>query len=421
MLKKIIANLLYLLIFLLPWQTAYIWRAQTLNGVKWEYGSFLLFGTELLLWLIIILQLIVWAEERKFSIFNFQFSKLFFILFLLWSGLSIIWSSDKALASYYFLHLAESAIFGWLIFTNKLKLEKISWALVSAGAVQAGLAVCQFLTQMVLANKWLGITAHSGQDLGAAVIQQGIYRWLRAYGGFSHPNILGGFLAVSFASALYLYFHSTSGRKKILSAGALVMIFAGLFFSFSRSAWLATALVYGAWLGMGRWLKIKAIDLIKISIFLLLIFSVLFCVFQPLAMARVKGEGRLEIKSIEQRLGGLKEARDLIKENWLLGAGLGNYTFALSQKNPGQPAWAYQPVHNLFALIFAELGAVGIIAFFLFFFFSFLKAIKSWRQHPLGLSLAIVFLIVGLLDHYLWTGFFGLMLSGLILALITVE
>src|SRR3990167_3528965 len=51
--ERIIEYLFYLFIFLLPWQTRLIWQDASLNGYVWEYGRFSLYGTELLLWLIL--------------------------------------------------------------------------------------------------------------------------------------------------------------------------------------------------------------------------------------------------------------------------------------------------------------------------------------------------------------------------------
>ena len=44
-----------LFLFLLPWQTRWFYQSGSLNGGYWEYGTFSLYGTQILLWLIIIL------------------------------------------------------------------------------------------------------------------------------------------------------------------------------------------------------------------------------------------------------------------------------------------------------------------------------------------------------------------------------
>ena len=41
--------------FLLPWQTRLIWQQGEINGAPWEYGTYSIYATQILLWLIIIL------------------------------------------------------------------------------------------------------------------------------------------------------------------------------------------------------------------------------------------------------------------------------------------------------------------------------------------------------------------------------
>ena len=53
--EKIISFGLYLLVFLLPWQTRWIIRAGEINGGYWEYGTISLYGTDVLLFLLLVL------------------------------------------------------------------------------------------------------------------------------------------------------------------------------------------------------------------------------------------------------------------------------------------------------------------------------------------------------------------------------
>ena len=57
----------------------------------------------------------------------------------------------------------------------------------------------------------------------------------------------------------------------------------------------------------------------------------------------------------------LRKAKEIIKDNWLIGVGIGNYTFALRAKYPEIKVWELQPVHNTYLLILAELGVVGFL------------------------------------------------------------
>jgi len=71
---------------------------------------------------------------------------------------------------------------------------------------------------------------------GASVILTDGLRWLRAYGLTYHPNVLGGFMVVGILLGLPLI-GSRSGRI------IWWLLWLGLFISFSRSAWIAAAVM----------------------------------------------------------------------------------------------------------------------------------------------------------------------------------
>ena len=57
-LRQAIKTLLYFFIFLLPWQTRWIYDPGELNAGFWEYGTKSLYITEILLGIIIVLALV---------------------------------------------------------------------------------------------------------------------------------------------------------------------------------------------------------------------------------------------------------------------------------------------------------------------------------------------------------------------------
>jgi hypothetical protein len=64
-------------------------------------------------------------------------------------------------------------------------------------------------------------------------------RYGRAMGPFKDPNVFGTFL-VAPSVFLVMGFLTGENRRPLVSAGALVIILAGVFFSFSRGAWAVT-------------------------------------------------------------------------------------------------------------------------------------------------------------------------------------
>ncbi|MFA4871677.1 MAG: O-antigen ligase family protein [Patescibacteria group bacterium] len=482
--KKVIEYLFLLFLFFLPWQTVWIWREGMLNGGKWQYGTYGLYGSEIILWLILILQLIVWAGARKYSIDlkSINRKKLLAVLaiwiFFLWASLSIFWSADKPLAFYWWFKLAEGIILFFLILNFKFNIKKINWALVSAGAVQAVLAIGQFLSQAVAANKWLGLAGHRPGDVGAVVIEASGF-WLRPYGSFPHPNILGGFLLLGFFLALIIYFkyYLAKPKMKLLLIALILIISAGIFFSFSRSAWLGAGVGYLIFLfayilrwwqnyfccnlsflaatssgwrkkiltvaaatahifllallvslkkskisqqnsfatislylkpepGSAKKLYLK--ELWQITASIIILIGCLSVIYWPLLFTRFSARENLERISLARRADLRKGAEQIIKDKWLLGAGLGNYTWYLYKQNPNLKTNEYQPVHNIFLLVWAELGLIGFFIFLFFYFYAIIFSVKN--KNLAGLVLWPALGLIGLFDHYLWTQYVGIMI-----------
>ncbi|MFA5029739.1 MAG: O-antigen ligase family protein [Patescibacteria group bacterium] len=416
-LEKPVSYLLLALVFLLPWQTVWIFQERVLNGAKWQYGTGLIFATEILLWLIIFL----WAglnvklkiQSLKQKALNFKFLTLSsavvlsLLFFVIWNLLSIFWSSDTAAAFYSWFHLVEAVLLFFIILTSGVKKQKICWALAAGGALQAVLAIWQFLTQTIVANKWLGISQHLARELGAMVVETADGRWLRAYGAFAHPNILGGFLLLAIFATLFLYFNSAKSQARLLALLFLILDLAGLFFSFSRSAWLG--LLFGFLIFLLIYffrVKTARANLAKLTVYLAALSLILVLIYWPLASARLEAQGRLEQKSIAERTVSLSQAKKFIAGHWLLGVGGGNYTYQLYQNNPKLPAYDFQPVHNIYLLIFSETGIFGLTAFLIFVVTAVMLA---WRQkNYFFLPAFLALLLVGLFDHYLITQLAGL-------------
>ncbi|MFA5047975.1 MAG: O-antigen ligase family protein [Patescibacteria group bacterium] len=445
--KKVIQKLLYLFVFLLPWQMMWIFDEQFINGRKWQYGTGVIYITELILWLAAIIcffgiikyhglsgikQKIV-ARSHNFK-WNVKTVFIFSVwLLMVWSLISISWSGNHGVAFYVWFHLLEGILFLSLCLLTQAKIRKISWAVVGAGLIQAVLAIWQFANQEVVANKFFGLASHRPELAMDIVVENFFGRWLRAYGGLAHPNILGGFLVGVMLIILFLYF--TGGRqtindwlKRIFLAVSLVIVEIGLFFSFSRSAWLSAIIgliAFVLFLILNKsvdtnW-PIKKdrkffYDLTRIIFYLVFTGIILLFIYQPLLSSRVASGGRLEQRSNEERILYTQQAGQIISSHWLLGTGLGNYTYELSQSYPQNNGWELQPVHNIFILILSELGLVGLLAFLGVLATSMVLAIKRNR---LFLGLALMLVIVGFFDHYLWTQYFGLIWWWLVLVYLT--
>jgi O-antigen ligase len=137
--------------------------------------------------------------------------------------------------------------------------------------------------------------------------------------------------------------------------------------------------------------------------------------YQDLVAVRISADSRLEQKSINERIDSVWQAKDLIKNNIVLGSGIGNYTNALSeQAGNKKPAWANQPVHNVFLLIFAENGIFALLFFIGFLICLILKD----RREVFSWAIFISIIILLMVDHWLISLPFGVLFLFLILGFI---
>ncbi len=451
--------LLPLLLFLLPWQTRWMYDQNFLNYSYWEYGSASWYGTEILLWIIIILFAIDrfwkpffnprlggvgvgWLFRRR----NFYFA----LIFLVFLGAEVLHSIDVGLSLNFIFLLLEGLCF-FLVILNfdppspRLrragKPNQLLLAFWSGGVVQALLGSYQFFTQNISANKWFGLAAQATNQPGSFVIDSGAERWLRAYGSFGSPNILGGYLAVIFILGLILYINQPTpayrtgrptphhfggqapkrGLLKIFLTLGQAIILTGLILSFSRSAFLA---VLFAWVLIGMFLLVKKFNFfnrlhligmyIKQSIFYLLVFAVLFYNFEFLFIARLNFSNHLENVSVSERAEQYSDSANFFRQHPLLGVGPGAYTLALFRANPSLLGYSYQPVHNIYVLILTEWGILGAIVW-LAVFGRLILLVRA--RNPELLPVLIMPFVIGAFDHYWWSLYIGIILWWVVLGL----
>ncbi len=488
---------LYLLVFLLPIQTRWIIKAGELN----EYGTISLYGTDILLILLLSLFVIFKFQipnsksqtpqhrcattgqansksqipNPKFTPLDmelsngaripnpkFQIPKYWWIIagLDLMIFISIFFAADKLVAVYRYGLFLLGVGFFWLIVSANYNKIKLVYSLLAGIFLQACLGIWQFLTQSSFACKWLGLAQHNAGDLGVSVVEaissiDGIAeRWLRAYGGLDHPNVLGGLLVVGLLLLIWLFMTNPKsqipnnkprniaslkrGRQipnpksqiiNLILLSAFCFLLSSLFFTFSRGAWLGLAvgifiMLFIAAVKKNLAVQKKILEIILISGILIFI---LFNQYQDLVMTRVSADARLEVKSSIERIESYENSWQLIKDHWLFGAGIGNYTLGIRNyeleimNNNAKPSWHYQPVHNVFLLIWAEIGILGLL-----FFISFLLLItyyllfnykRSTSADIYKFSLLIAIAVMFMIDHWWWSLHFGVLFLWLVLGL----
>lgn len=453
MLKKLLNYSITLYIFLLPWQVRFLFSEYSMQTPY--YGGLSVYITDLLFLLVVGIWLFWFFKNRRLLQQKLKMKTKqqaivlgLFLLFILYAFISAFWfpldSFELALIKW--LRLLQASVFVLIIATAPIKVRMIFIAFIASGLLQSLWGIQQFFLQEIPANTVLGVSAQNPADLGVSVIEYADQRWLRAYGGLPHPNILGAFLtlcALATSAWIFSVYKQVENLKNrwdsltikevqpiriqlIASLMAFCFIIIGLLFTFSRTAWLGFAIGWGIlffsliYLAKTKYAKkLMILSGLKQVIAGILILFALTYLIGPLWTSRANDMSRLGQKSFSERAVLIDQANQIVDQAPLRGSGIGSYTIKLQELNLGTDIFAHQPVHNLWLLLWAELGWVGLMSFFgfiAFVYFAGVTIIKKKVDSLNGLMSISALLSIGVMvyfEHFWWTLLFG----NLILAL----
>jgi len=351
---------------------------------------------------------------------------------LLVAGINIALAESPAVAVYKWIRVVEFAGFGWYIISTRVKVEDLFLPISISVVYTSLLAVGQFWRQHSLGGIfwWLGERSLSPDTPGVArfnfcALSSDVCRLiLRPYATFSHPNVLGGFFAVTLPILIYQWY--SVGQKKLQGVYAAVLLLgiAGLFISFSRGAWFVGAFGGGTLMCMllrkdiSRRLPVSIYRLI-ISGLLISFFIISVIIFFPSA-ADESVVRRNELNSA---------AVTMWRSAPLFGVGLGNFLAVLPSVSVARSGNYLQPAHNIYLLILAEAGLVGLAGIFMLVGINFRKRIARMTDAFYAQDHAVMLLILsvvgisllGLIDHYPITLQQGQLLATLFFSLLALR
>ncbi len=460
----------------------------SIEGFFNEWTGIYLYISDIFLLLAIIAWLIIILNNKLYylsiRIFKLWLKKAYINLplFLVgWSFISVFWSENQNIALFkaikllemYFLYLfvifrispSIKALF--LSKTENYDLDHFSakkenkivprgtiaknilGIILILGFIQAIIAIFQFILQHSLGLSWLFESQISPNINGVAKIIINGEKYIRAYGLFPHPNILGGFLLFSVITLIFLkkvfYPHSAKcstwniwqNRQKIFYK---ILPFFGfsqfiaLILTFSKSAVIGffISLIYclrtlyyfdkNFILQKKYFLPIRkfhnCLFSSQIKQFYKIIFDykkiaiVVSVTFLFLVVLNLKSVQFLNLeKSFSDRFFLINVSRGTIENNILLGVGMGQFVLNMQKyEEKTLEKWQFQPVHNVFLLVWSELGMIGLILFILFLF-NLLRNEKKIQKNDELLFFDSNFIFKGIfigltvimcLDHYLW-------------------
>ncbi|PJE75963.1 hypothetical protein COV04_02310 [Candidatus Uhrbacteria bacterium CG10_big_fil_rev_8_21_14_0_10_48_11] len=433
-----------LIIFLLPWQAHYVLLSSTLADTVSSYTAINLYAIDVLLLIAILWSwrsVLFWFQSCARSRTTWR-SKVFVAVVGCAVAINLMGSPVLALAVVQAVTLLLFMFFG-IALIQENDWRRVRFAFIVSAAVQSLLALTQFFTQSIVGSTFFGMAQQMASHGGTSVIETASERLLRAYGSFPHPNILGGFLALALVATIDWYFvayenfqawwnkHGVGNRALYrepevrnmaatvsLLLGMVVIIFSGLYVTFSRGAALAAGigvLVYFLHKAWHNRVRASALAF-KLGLALMLTMLTWAFIVPGLWTARVTSSTRLDTLSNTSRLAEFAEGEALFLQHPVFGVGIANYIPALLLSKPNEPSYTYQPAHNVLLIVGVELGLVGIVLLAGGVFVN-LRKIRQWleRGAVVFVGALSIFLVLASLDHYLWT-----LHSGLVFWLIAV-
>lgn len=335
-------------------------------------------------------------------------------------------------------------------------------AFIIGGFLNSIIGIFQFFAQKSLGLRIFGESVLSVDYPGVATVILGGKEILRSYGLFPHPNILGGFLIFSLFCTIFLMKRRFVPRGtiekeydyggKFITSVFWIFILSqsiALILTFSKSAILGL-LVAGIFsfphlcrMDIKKLFHVEQVKLtMTVIVFSIITLSIIFFVARNI-------DYRYFIKQpLLERMSYVGLSMGMIKDHPIIGVGMGQFVSEMKKYSESSMLlWQYQPVHNIYMLIFSEIGIVGLSLFILLILriISYRQISAIWRNNTienndmarlivsseetlrLGEAVAVKkfflpilfgFLLIGFFDHYLWDLQQGQFLLWILLGLI---
>ncbi|MDF1497335.1 MAG: O-antigen ligase family protein [Patescibacteria group bacterium] len=452
-----------LTILLLPLQTRWFSNS-TLAGWPFEQGRLSFYIS----WIPLIITIILSFFVPKTNLSKKLRINLFWFVVLLGAINIVSTPVDIRASGMWWIQIFLLTAFFITLLRANISLKSIlSWFVISL-IPHAILAFVQVSLQYVHGWSWIGVATQDPKNLGVSVVEAGDLRFLRAYGGFPHPNILGGFMTFGILIATWISTNvpfdqlknkidargstpTQGGGRGIFLITTIPLFAMALFYSFSRSAWIALAVSLSLVLvklpfdqiknkidarwgtpthGGGR--GIISLRSLGVLFFIIATFSFFAYLNWELFSTRVglaPEPARLEIQSTSARSDSLTDGIKVFQAYPIFGTGPNSELPALSaierplvkggDLTQGVKSGDFRPLeppHNVFVLILANFGTAGALIIFGFLLFLLRQILIHWRSgdsNLRSLSVALLFswLIISLFDHYLYTLWSGQLLT----------
>lgn len=352
-------------------------------GVRIDYFSPTIYLTDLLVGLIFLIDLPKIVRDFKLK----NLAKLAIIVSLVF--LNVFYSYSPSLTLYKWIKILE---IGFVVFwiAKRIKNKELhifAYILLMPIFYESILLSWQFINQASIGGLWYWIGERHFISTTIGIANTIIFGELvlRPYGTLPHPNVLGGFLAVCLSYIVYYFPWKRTFFpyiSRIIPALIIAIGFGCLFLSLSRSAIFAGVIgmmiiiVHKYKRGLNNW-KFGIIGGLAILLIVL-----------PVMNESLSFREMLNVTALAEW-----------SNSPIIGTGLG--TSPIYKSGLTNFALAHQPTHNIYFMVFGEVGLVGLISLI---WIIGVSIIKSYRKKRWGVLVALCTLMfLGMFDHYFLT------------------
>lgn len=372
----------FLLLALLPTQFGlHFWPEWAyVLGRRIDYLSPTIFVTDV----IIFFLLLTWISDSPFRT-KIQWRYIFPVIVL--AVVNSWFAADRMVAMYAWTKVVEYICLGWYVAVTRPRISDTIRGAAIGVFYTSILAISQFIVQHSVGGIFwfLGERTFFPDTPGIALFN-GFRLWLRSYGTFPHPNVLGGFLAIVLPLMLHQLLVTQqkllTRRWKIFYITTFFLGSVALLLSFSRSAWV----VMGIGISYIVYRQQKKYTSYIFG-FLAICFLGLGIMFHPSFMD----------ESVVRRVELNHAAISMWQRAPFVGVGLGNFLVVLPGSSVSRQTNFLQPVHNIYLLLLSEIGVVGILGI-VYGIWGIGK--KIFSRYTIYHIPCIMLLLLGFVDHY---------------------
>lgn len=304
------------------------------------------------------------------------------ILLIIWTTLSIYNSSHIPLSVFETLRMAKLYLLSLVVASN-VKTKRDMQDVIAA-----------LLIGLMFQSVISGLQHTVGINLGLGFFTVG--KLGRVSGTVGWPNTFGAYAATITSVTLALWICGAGGRLRIPIRAVCMAGFSALILSFSRGAWIsllagvAISLFLGwhaGWLGSRSSVRLTVIALSAAMVGALFASSI----------ATRLAEVQPSMDVIVDRMKLNQVAVNMIGARPLLGVGINTFVDVLKKYDTtGVTYFLHEPVHNVFLLVAAETGLVGLGLFLLLILIAFREGLQAAKTNDRFLSACAIGILSGL-------------------------